>query len=138
MTAKELAEMLSGREVGNEITSDEAWQAADAGLVVVLGYSDDGMVFCGAIEDTVDCFGGGIAYLAKTGILEPACSCAEDCTCPYFVSARNAAKSIKAVWHDEDGPCWTYETDIPHETFDIYEDGEVWCVGIVFSVEDLA
>ena len=44
MTAKELATMLSGLEVGNEITSDEAWQAADAGLVVVLGYSDEGMV----------------------------------------------------------------------------------------------
>ena len=65
MTAKELAEMLSGREVGGEITPGETQDARTLGC-----------------------------------------------------------------W-------WSYETDIPHETFNIYEDGEVWCVGIVFSVEDL-
>jgi len=30
-----------------------------------------------------------------------------------------------------------YETDIPHETFDIYEDGEKFCRGIVFSIDSL-
>ena len=32
---------------------------------------------------------------------------------------------------------WTYETEIPCERFDIWEDGEVYCVGLVFSIEDL-
>lgn len=32
---------------------------------------------------------------------------------------------------------WIYETDIPHETFMIYEGGEPYCRGIVFSVEDV-
>ena len=32
---------------------------------------------------------------------------------------------------------WCYKTDIPHETFMIYDDGEPYCRGIVFSIEDL-
>lgn len=47
MTAKELAEMLSGRKYGMEITSEEARAAKDAGLVVVYGYSDDNVEFAG-------------------------------------------------------------------------------------------
>lgn len=42
------------------------------------------------------------------------------------------------MWHDGGCPCWTFETDIPHETFTIVEDGEIWCVGIVFSMKFLA
>lgn len=136
MTAKELAAMLSGREVGHEITSTEAWQAADAGLVVVFGYSDDNMELRGAIDDEVGCYDGGTAYLTKAGILqEPDCDTDD---CPYFAAVKSTAIAIEAVWHNFGSPRWTYETDIPHETFDIYEDGEVLCVGIVFSMENLA
>lgn len=138
MTAKELAEMLSGRKYGMEITSEEARAAKDAGLVVVYGYSDDNAEFRGAIDDEVGAYDGGTVYLTETGILEsPSCECAEDCDCPYFDAARKKAQTIKAVWHDEGGPCWTFETDIPHETFTIMEDGEPWCAGIVFSMTDL-
>ena len=45
---------------------------------------------------------------------------------------------ITAVWCDpESGASWSYKTDIPHETFNIYEDGELFCIGIVFSIDDL-
>lgn len=49
---------------------------------------------------------------------------------------------IDAVWCDgmnRDGlpAAWTYKTDIPCEHFDIWEDGEIYCVGLVFSIEDL-
>ena len=138
MTAKELAAMLSGREVGNEITDAETQQAADAGLVVVYGYSDDCVEMRGAIDVGAGAFDGTTVYLTADGFLdEPSCSRAEDCTCPYFAKVRQTAKTIEAVWHNFGSPCWTFKTDIPHETFDIYEDGEVWCVGIVFSMEDL-
>lgn len=138
MTAKELAAMLSGREIGGEIFPEEEQIAKDYGLVVVYGYSDDNMELRGAIEEEIGAYEGTVVYITAAGLLEePACDSAEDCDCPYFVAAQKEAKAIEAVWHDEDGPCWTYETDIPHETFDIYEDGEVWCVGIVFSMEHL-
>lgn len=138
MTAKELAEMLDRREVGEEIVMGEERDIKDAGLVVVYGYSDDNVEFCGAINDEVGSYDGGTVYLTETGILEsPSCECAEDCDCPYFDAARKKAKTIKAVWRNRGGPCWTFETDIPHETFTILENGEPWCIGIVFSVEDL-
>lgn len=115
----------------------ENW-AKEAGLIVAYGYSDDNVEFCGAIYEEIGAYGGTTVYLTPTGILQdPACSGAEYYGCPYFTAARNAAKTIKAVWHDESGPCWTFETDIPHETFTILEDGEPWCIGIVFSMEDL-
>lgn len=135
MTAKELSEMLSGREYGTEITNDEERQAADAGLVVVYGYSDDNVEFAGAIDDEVGAYESATIYITKDGLFdEPDCGI-EDC--PHCAAAREKAKTIKAVWHDEGGPCWTFETDIPHETFNVYEDGELFCVGIVLSVEDL-
>ncbi len=138
MTAKELAEMLDRREVGEEIEWGEEQDIKDAGLVVVYGYSDDNVEFCGAINDEVGSYNGGTVYLTKNGILDgPACSCAEDCECPYFAKEREKARTIQAVWHDEGGPCWTFETDIPHETFTIMEDGAPWCIGIVFSMADL-
>lgn len=112
MTAKELAGMLSGREYGMEITRDEAQQAADADLVVVYGHSDDNVEFCGAIDDEVGAYDGTTVYLTKDGLISQ--EIVEDCgECPYFAKAREKAKTIKAVWHDKGGPCWTFETDIP-------------------------
>lgn len=137
MTAKEFAAGLSGRDYGNEITPFEEKRAKELGLVVVYGYSDDNVEFRGAIDDEVAAFNGITVHLNKGGLLfVPSPECTSD-ECPYLRQAMQSAKSIKAVWHDGGNPCWTFETDIPHETFNIYEDGELFCVGIVFSVEDL-
>ena len=53
------------------------------------------------------------------------------------VPANTKLREIKAVWCAPGKPAWSYETDIPHEKFNIYEDGELFCEGIVFSLEDL-
>lgn len=138
MTAKELATMLNGREYGGEISNREAQSAKEAGLVVVYGCSDDNVELRGAINEEVGAWDGTTIYLTSDGLLEePACGIAENTECPYFAAAKSAAKTVKAVWHDKGGPCWTFETDIPHETFTIVEDGEPWCIGIVFSMDAL-
>jgi hypothetical protein len=51
-------------------------------------------------------------------------------------------KTVQAVWcpRDENGKIWAswkIQTDIPHETFDIMEDGELFCRGVVFHVDDV-
>lgn len=138
MTAKELAEMLSGREYGMEITSEEARAAKDAGLVVVYGYSDDNVEFSGAIDEEVGAYEDTTIYITKDGLLEePACNDAENCTCPYFETAKKAAKTITAIWRDGERPSRVFSTDIPHETFTIMEDGAPWCIGIVFKLDDV-
>ena len=135
MTAKELATALTGREAGKEFFPGEERDAKDAGLAAVYGYFDDNVEFCGAINDEVGAWNGTTIYITPNGILqEPDCG-REDC--PYFAREREKAKTIKAVWHNKGGPCWTFETDIPHETFTIMEDGEPFCVGIVFRMADI-
>jgi len=46
-------------------------------------------------------------------------------------------RAVDALWAKEDGYSWTYRTDIPHATFEIVEDGEPYCRGIVIDVADL-
>jgi len=128
MTKEQLAEKLNGREYGEEITRDEAAQAKEHGLVVVYGTSDDLMEFYGAIHDEKDCWGGGTVYFDEEG---------QD-DCPYIAKAIEGYKTIEAKWCAPDSPSWTYETDIPHATFDIMEDGEVYCRGIVFEISALS
>ena len=136
MTTKELAELLNGREYGDEMTRGEEFEARKSGLVVVFGYSDDGVEFRGAINDEASCFDGGTCYITKNGLLTgPDCGNHE---CEYFRETLKAAKPIEAVWCARDSDAtWTYKTEIPHETFNIYEDGDLYCVGMVFSMEDV-
>lgn len=135
MTSKELAAQLDGNQYGKEITKEQEAIAVDNGLVVVYGYSDDAVELLGCIDDEVGAYDGTTFHITREGVLqEPDCGFDG---CKYFEAAKKAAVNIKAVWHDTGNPCWTYETDIPHETFRIYDDGELFCVGIVFSLNDL-
>ena len=136
MTSKELAALLDGNQYDNEITKEQEAIAADNGLVVAFGYSDDNVVLCGAIDDEVGAFVGTTFHVTRDGVLwAPDCNCDE---CKYFEIAKRAASEIRAIWHNSGEATWTFETTIPHETFRIYEDGELFCIGIVFSLNDLA
>lgn len=84
--------------------------AEENGLVVVFGASDDLCEIRGAEDDEIDCFDGGEATIAGA--------------------------KVKINWC-KDGYSWTYDTDIPHECFDVYKDGEKYCRGIVFSISDV-
>jgi hypothetical protein len=134
MTKEQLAAMLDGRQYGDEITLEEIRTAGNNRLVVVSGTSDDMMDFAGFINDEIRCFGGGIAYLADSGFWESRC---DDDECPYAQEEQEQCFKIRAIWHEEGDPCWTYETDIPHATFNIYEGKELYCAGIVFSAHDI-
>jgi hypothetical protein len=144
MATKEwLAALLNGREIGKEITKEEEQIARESGLVVLFGASDDLAEFRGAIEDEVNGYGGRDIMILD-GKLLPAD--AFDCGCEWAEAAEQAALAraaeIESVWCEgkdgEDGPLisWTYITKIPHATFDVMEDGEVYCRGIVFDLAD--
>lgn len=138
MTKEELAAKLDCREIGEEITRTEAFDAKDAGLIVLFGASDDLAEFRGALNDEAGCFEGGELLVTREGKLlpghEPYCECD---FCGYAVAKADSRKII-AKWNDSESDCsWSYETDIPHSTFKILEDGVVYCIGIVFSIADL-
>jgi hypothetical protein len=110
MTIFDFAEVLNGREYLNEMTPLEEQRAKGLNFVVVFGYSDDLAEFRGAIDEEIDCYDGGRIF-EKNG------------------------KYIDAVW-DEGEYSWTYNTNIPHATFDICEGNEKYCKGIVFKRGD--
>ena len=135
MTKEEFAKMLDGRDYDNEITKDEEIIAEKNGLVVVFGGSDDLMEFIGAIYNEIDCYEGVTAYLTPKGLFKHKC---ESDSCPYEEESKDKCKTINALWCNERGCSWTYETKIQHASFDIFDEcGEKYCRGIVFSIEDL-
>lgn len=115
------------------MTKEEEAQAKADGLVIIIGYSDDNAEIRGAINDEVGCYNGGTIYFDTNMILSNDCS---ESDCPYFEKLQENAKQVEAVWA-EDGYSWTYKTSIPHETFDIMEDEEKYCRGIVFHISSL-
>jgi hypothetical protein len=135
MTKEQLAEKLNGREYSDEITAAEEREAKAAGLVVIFGASDDLCEFCGAINDEVDCYNGGSVKIHAGGVFHPT----HDCDCDFCGYKTIAAKcaTIEAVWCETPDISWTYKTTLPHATFEIVEDGEKYCRGIVISVADL-
>jgi hypothetical protein len=139
VTRQELANMLNGCEYREELTKEQNQLAKDNGLVVVFGASDDLCELEGAICDEVGCYEGGTTYVNKDGIfyIPDNCDCDNAEDCPLLIKEREKYHKIVIKWNDDGNPCWTYETDILHSTFDVMEDGEVYCRGIVFSMEDL-
>ena len=139
MDAKELAAKLNGREYLREITDEEAKQAKASGLVVVYGASDDLIEFRGAIHDEGDCYDGGEILFDSKGVLPSwgVASDSEESAEAYF-ERKPKARMIKALFAKEGSYTWTYCTVIPHETFEIVEDGEPYCRGIVFNIGDIS
>ena len=137
MDAKELAAKLSGREYCREITDEEAKQAKEAGLVVVFGASDDLIEFRGAIRDE----GGapGDVLIDTKGVLPSwdSASESEESAQEYF-ERKAKSRTVEARFAEESNYTWIYKTDIPHETFEIVEDGEPYCRGIVFNIGDIS
>ena len=108
-------------------------KAKGDGLVIVFGASDDLMEFEGAINDEIGVCEGGDVQLDQSGVLDRS-RCEDDDEVADYVLRLRTAKTIKALWCAEPGYSWTYETSIPHATFEIVEDGEPYCRGIVFEL----
>lgn len=150
MKSKELAELLNGK-TENEIIEIVEKLSKDNDLVIVYGSSDDIMEFVGAINDEGICYDGGEVLFTKKGCLQNQDECQEAISTlkenGYNVDGLHIqSNKINALWCDDKiqslggvyrNVSWAYETEIPHRTFNLMEDGEVYCIGIVFSINDL-
>ncbi|MFV0892427.1 MULTISPECIES: hypothetical protein [Pseudomonas] len=138
MTKEELATQLNGLEYPTRIPGALIVAAQSAGLVILCGASDDLMEFYGARREEIGCYDGGTAFVDADGVL-PDRDCLDgDEELAEYVQRQKSAKSIEALWCKEDGYSWTYKTEIPHATFEVVEDEEPYCRGIVFALADLA
>lgn len=112
MDIKDFAKMLDGRQYMDEMTEDEEKTASENEFVVVFGYFVDRCELRGAVHDEIDCYDGGI------------------------IRAKGLPKPIDAVWCPADKGCsWFYETDMPHEEFNIFNGDELFCIGIVIDIK---
>lgn len=110
MKLREFADLLTDRDYGHEITKEEEALAKELGFVVVFGYSDDNAELRGAINDEIGCYNGGI------------------------LEHKDLQGTILAEWCPDDIDCsWHFSSTQPSEKFYIFEDGELYCVGIVID-----
>lgn len=130
-----LAALLNGREYDSEITKAEEVAAKVAGLLVIFGGSDDLMEFRGVDHDEIGA--PTVALIDARGLLpyREDIEHDDDALKDYFARAP-MVRAVDALWCGAGG--WTYRTDVPHATFEIVEDGEPYCRGIVIDVADLA
>lgn len=144
MTKEQFAEMLNGRQYRNEITLKEGEIAKYNGLVVIFGASDDLIEFRGVIYDEIGALDGCEFAIATPGT-EIKCT-DED---KYYRAKKLeivelehgkqvAENKFKALWSPDELDCsWLIKTTIPNASFDILEDGELYCRGVVIDIKDL-
>lgn len=136
-TVNEIAEMLAGAKYRDPVSKTVAELAKMSGIVIVYGQSDDLMEFEGAIYDEVGAYNGTTAKVDAKGLIPDRESIEDDDELRDYFAREPNGKAIEAVW-DADGYSWVYRTDIPHVTFEVTDDGEPYCRGIVFALADAA
>lgn len=142
MTPEDLAKTLDGSEYPLSTSRTIKVAAKAAGLVIVHGSSDDLMEFDGAIEEEIGAYEGATVIVDRQGLQEDFEALISDRSFDLkdklrdYFKREGAGTEIEAVW-DQEGYSWSYRTDIPHETFEIVEEGEKYCRGIVFALADV-
>ncbi len=147
VTPASIAALLHGVGYSRDVVSHEiAAQAKAAGILIVYGASDDLIEFDGAWSDETGAGENTEVMIDATGVL-PSWETVksednEDLAAEWHVRKRGA-RIITTLWapKDEAGneyASWAYKTDIPHSTFDVMEDGELYCRGICLAVTDLS
>lgn len=148
MNAQELAQLLNGHQYREYIQQKLLNEAKKYNLIIVYGYSDDIIVFRGAVRTEADCFCGGTLKFDRYGFLGTK-ECAEengydDCVKHYMRSQKCC--NIKAILCAENEPSWTYKLldkeldpmpDSYFSTFNILIRDEVYCRGLVFSLDEI-
>ena len=140
MTKEELAAMLDGRQIYEEVEHEEKTLAHANDLLIVYGGWDDIMELCGAFTDEVSVYDGGAVRFDSKGLLpswDDLMDDADEAECEDYFNRKPNVKKIEAIWcGGKDGPPWTYKTDLPHATFVIVEDGTPYCRGIVIDMAE--
>ena len=134
MCLKEVARIMNNNEYRDELTKEQEELLKAEGIVVLFGASDDLTELRGAIDDEVGAYDGVILYFDEEGKLLNNTYDAEELK---DIAKPNGLKSIKVIADYDEYPVFRYETDIPHEKFNIIEDGNIYCEGICFNMKDL-
>lgn len=139
MTKEELAAKLNNREYLSEITSEEKIITENNNLVVIYGYSDDTIELVGAIYDEINACDGTNFRITKDGVAPKWDDIDRDDEREaeeYFRKKNLPFATVKAEW-DEHGYSWFISANISFAPFDIVENGEKYCRGIVINLNGI-
>jgi len=132
-----LAAMFDGRKYGGEVSDEEEAKLKDRGIVMMFGASDDLVEIRGAIYGEVTAYQGREIYFFNGKLVDYECD-NEDC--PYLEHCEKLTKTVEALWCEDetdDDFTWSFKTDIPHATFEIFDGAEDFCRGILFYVDEV-
>ena len=152
MKKEVLAAQLNGRNYRDEIEKEEEQIAKESGLIVIFGASDNLVEFRGAICDEINAYDGTDFIIATPGMEIPVDEDEETYrkakkleAVPIIAEESSIKKNrFTAEWcptHEgetEPYTSWHISTLLPHVSFDIMEDGELYCRGLIIEVAALS
>ena len=146
VTKEQLAEMLNNAKYGEEVNSEVEALAKDNGLVICFGYSDDNLELRGAIDDEIGACDGGEAHIYIDDKNNPRVVSESDGEYQQLLEALVEfglqfgifKNRIVAEWCPKDlDVSWKITSTLPYASFNVYEDGDLFCVGCVIDVNDI-
>ena len=144
MKKEELAKILNDRQYGEEMIYEEHLQAKEDGLLVCFGYSDDLLEFRGIMSDEAGIYGGGSIFLYKNKdqkiafLDESNYDEIKEILEGYNMDFILPKIPIKIQWCPNELDCsWLIKINIPHATFDLMKNEELYCRGIVLELSDI-
>ena len=148
MNKEQFAQLLKGRnyseEYRREISREEHLLAKENNLLVCFGESDDLLEFRGIIYDEIGVYDGGTAYIIKKkgdvidAISENDLNEIQDIMDDKELEFNIPKIEISAEWCPENSKySWVIDSFLPHAKFDIMEDGDFYCSGIVIEKSDI-
>lgn len=135
LTIKEVVSIIDNVEYPPRFTRSFIRQVESSGIVIVYGLSDDLLEFQGAIDDEIGACDGVEVLVSKNGVLPARDDIDTDEEMAQYLEDKANGQAVEAIWGND--VSWTIKTNIPHEKFHIMEDGEVYCLGVVFKMDDL-
>lgn len=139
MTPQEFVKVaLTGREYGWKLSEEEKALAKKHDIVIAYGDSDDLLEFRGAIEDEASAIDGGTAHIVNGKLYEAPDDDEVETLQKFGVDIDKQLQSaitVNAEWCPKDLDCsWRISVNREHATFDVMEDGELFCRGVVFKL----
>ena len=119
----ELCAMLNNRQYREETTKEIEKFAKENNLIICFGASDDLLELRGLIDDEFDAYDGTTIYInPQTKKVEVE----ETNETPYYIELK---------WGETKDCSWTFDTNLKHKTFNILEDEDLYCIGIVCEIK---
>ena len=135
MTIKEMAEYLNGKEY-YEIGSREKILVKEEEMLVIFGHPDEIVKGMGSFNIKTDAWEEPVLYLNKEGFFN-GCPYG-DTKCVYCKEALSKYEQIiTKITEDDNGIYITFDTEIEHETFNLYDSNSLCCIGIVIDIHEI-